>query len=108
MVDNNSKYGRINSRHKAQVALEAAIAISCVLILLLGALKIFLWINQRVVQRQEDYEATRISAGSVDPYTYKEDGGVSKEPNLAVREEIDTLMDESKYPKLDIFGTGEK
>ena len=69
----------------AQVSLELALSLICVFLLLLGCLKVFVWVNSRLVMRQEDYERSRVSAGS----------GTSGQ---------ETQVDESRYPKLDIFG----
>ena len=72
---------------KAQVSLELSIALISVLILLLGSLNVFVWVNQRLVWRQRDYEDTRVKAGST-----------TLDSTL---EEIQ--VDESAYPKLDAF-----
>lgn len=77
------KNGKLRGK-KAQVTLEIALGLVCVFILLFGAVKIFMWANNRFIMRQEDYEKTRVTAGS-------------SNPGLEV--------DESAYPKLDIFGT---
>jgi hypothetical protein len=65
------------------------LAIVCIFILLLGSLKIFLWVNQRLVLRQEDYESNseygRVKAGS-------------SSGEVGLRESS------SPYPKLNIFG----
>ena len=37
------------------------------LLLLFGSLKVFAWVNQRLVERQVSYEATRVAAGSTEP-----------------------------------------
>ena len=55
---------RLASR-RAQASIETAMAFIGVLILLLGSLKIFLWLNERLIVRQQNYEATRVKAGSV-------------------------------------------
>jgi len=54
-----------------------------VFILLLASVKTFVWVNQRLVLRREDYEQSRAAAASNNP-------GVQ--------------VDESGYPLLDIFG----
>ena len=72
---------------KAQVSLELGLALIGVFILLVGVLNVFIWVNQRMVQRQKDYETDRQLAGS--SYTGQE-----------------VRVDESnttKYPDLDIF-----
>lgn len=45
------------------------------LLLLFGALKMFLWINGRLIARQQAYEASRVAAGSTQP------GALWKEPS---------------------------
>jgi len=71
------------SKRKAQSTLELTVAMIAVFILLLASVKTFVWVNQRMVLRQEDYEGTRVAAASNNP-------GVQ--------------VDESDYPLLDIFG----
>lgn len=66
-----------------QSTLELTVAMIAVFILLLASVKLFVWVNERLVLRQEDYEATRVAAASNNP-------GVQ--------------VDESGYPLLDIFG----
>lgn len=70
----------------AQASLEIALSLICVFLLLLGALKIFLWVNSRLVMRQEDYEKSRVWNANI-PFVL--------------------MPDESKFPKLDIFGNTE-
>ncbi|MBU3934116.1 hypothetical protein KKD20_06880 [Patescibacteria group bacterium] len=76
----NTQYAQ---RNKAQSTLEITVALIAVFILFLGSVKIFVWVNERMVLRQEAYEKTRVSAGS---------------SNFEVQ------VDESDFPKLDIFG----
>lgn len=72
-----------------QVTLEIAFALVCVFLLLLGSAKVFVWVNERLVLRQEDYEGSldygRVKAGSSS-------------------EEVPLRESSSPYPKLDIFG----
>ena len=71
---------------KAQASIEVTLAFICFMILLFGSVKIFIWLNERMVLRQEDFEASRVEAGNIgvgDPGVY---------------------INESNYPKLDIFG----
>lgn len=70
---------------RAQATIEVTLAFICFLLLLFGSIKIFIWINERVVRRQEDYEVTRVQAGAINP---NEEG---------------VYVDESNYPQLDIF-----
>ena len=48
---------------QAQASLEVTVALIGALLLLFGSLKIFLWINDRLVRRQQAYESTRAAAG---------------------------------------------
>jgi len=43
------------------------VALIGALILLFGSLKVFLWINQRIIQRQVSYEATRTGGQRTEP-----------------------------------------
>lgn len=61
---------------QAQVSLEIAFALIGIFLLLFGALNVFIWVNERLVLRQEDYESSRKSA---------------------------SISYESAYPALDIF-----
>jgi hypothetical protein len=69
-----------------QATIEVTLAFICIFILLFAAIKIFIWITETMVQRQEDFEASRVDAGSIG----------QNEPGVYV--------DESNYPKLDILG----
>ena len=40
-----------------------AVALVGAFILLFGSLKVFLWVNERIVRRQQSYEATRVGGG---------------------------------------------
>ncbi len=44
-----------------------SVALLGALLLLLGSLKVFLWINQRTITRQIAYEDTRVAAGDDQP-----------------------------------------
>lgn len=79
---------RINiyKNNKAQAALETTLALICVMVLLFGTLKVFFWFTERIVRRQEDFEAGRVQAGSIGP----DGSGV--------------YVNESNYQALDIFG----
>lgn len=79
------RFFKIN-KNRAQASLEVTLAFICVIILLIGSVKIFVWLNERMVQRQKDYEATRVAAGNL---TMGQTG---------------VYVDESNYAKLDIFG----
>lgn len=49
------------------------VALIGALLLLFGSLKVFLWINERLVKRQVSYEATRVSGGNWDEPSKKLD-----------------------------------
>ncbi|MFH1397228.1 MAG: hypothetical protein ABIH27_01585 [Candidatus Omnitrophota bacterium] len=49
---------------KAQVSLELAASFIGILLLLLGSMQLFFWVNQQLAIRQQDYEATRVEAGN--------------------------------------------
>ena len=68
---------------RAQVSLELALAFISIFLLLFGTLNLFFWMNERLVLRQRDYEETRVKAGA---------------HHAGIR------VDESNYPKLNIFG----
>ena len=70
-------------RKTGQASLELAASLVAVFILLFGALQVFLWVNKRLAQRQQDYEVKRVEAAN---------------------SSSEVQVDESKYPKLDIFG----
>ncbi|MFA5150508.1 MAG: hypothetical protein WC937_02700 [Candidatus Omnitrophota bacterium] len=76
---------RLNGK-QAQVSLELAASLVVVFVLLFGTLQVFLWMNKRLVQRQQDYEAKRVTAA-----------------NSAAEVQTDET-DQAKYPKLNIFG----
>lgn len=71
-------------KNKAQVSLEMGLALVGVFLLLVAVINVFTWVNKRLITRQQDYEKTRVRAGS---------------SNTEVK------VDESAYPKLDILKT---
>lgn len=51
------------ARRRGQAAsLEMTLAMFCALLLLFGSMKVMIWIVERLVTRQQDYEATRVNA----------------------------------------------
>ncbi len=76
---------KLNIDRKAQATLETTLAFVCVLVLLLGAVRMFVWFTERITRRQEDYEATRVDAGDI------------------IVDQEGVIVDESNYPPLDIF-----
>jgi uncharacterized protein (UPF0333 family) len=69
-----------------QVSLELAAVFVCILLLLYGTMKVFVWVNQSLVTRQQDFDDTRVSAAS-------------SKAEIQVNE-----ADKNKYPPLKIFG----
>jgi len=84
---------RVKEKRRAQVTLELAISFIGVFLLLLGAIKVFVWVNQRLVQRQVDYEDSRLISNA-DPNLIKEvdESGNAKKADGTL-----------KYPRLNIF-----
>ena len=77
-----------SSKVKAQSTLEITVALVAVFILLLGSTKILVWLNERMVLRQEAYESSRVAAGKAAPG-------------------VEVQVNESAFPELDIFGGGQ-
>ena len=75
-----------NKKMKAQVSLELAFAFICIFILIIAAVKLSTWLIGRMVVRQEDYEGSRVSAGSPGSLGWEVDENASP-----------------KYPKLKFF-----
>lgn len=71
-------------KSKGQATLELCFALIGILLILLASFKIMVWINERLILKQELYEHSRISAGS----------GWHSDPEL---------VDESGLPPLRIF-----
>jgi len=83
-MNRNNKTKIKQDKRNGQSTLEVTVALVAAFILLFGAVKVFVWVNERMVLRQEQYEATRVEAASDSP-------GLE--------------LDESNFPRLDIFGT---
>ena len=49
---------------RGEASMEMTLALIGALLLLFGSVKIFLWLNERAVVRQQNYEATRLQAAS--------------------------------------------
>lgn len=82
--------------------MELTAALVIIAILLIGSAKIFLWLNDSIVRRQVNYEATRVAAGNAEfaPVDLSSNEEISaNEINLG-----EIMVDESNYPKLNIFG----
>ncbi len=56
-----------NKDKNAQVALESCLVVATSIILLLGMNAIWAWSNNNIAERQPDYNATRLEAGSSSP-----------------------------------------
>lgn len=51
-------------KRNGQASLEMTVAMLCLMTLLFGSVKVFLWLVDRVATRQVDYSKTRVEAGS--------------------------------------------
>ena len=87
-------------RGRGQSSLEMTAALIMVLLLLVAAVRIFAWLNRRIIYRQEDYEATRIEAGSMphEDVAFTE-GNVSATDSILGGVEVD----ESARPEINLF-----
>jgi len=95
----------IRLENKGQATLELTVSLIFVMLFLVGSIKIFLWLNESMVNRQVDYEANRSYAASR-PFTQVDIPDVvqTDEAGLAIPGEV--LVDESdkaRYPDLNIF-----
>ncbi|MDD5019649.1 MAG: hypothetical protein PHH75_04615 [Candidatus Omnitrophica bacterium] len=80
---------------KGQSTLELTAALIVLMILLVGAARIFVWLNERMAWRQSEYENTRVTAGSTAFTSYVD---------LANAEHTEGVeIDESTNPPLNIF-----
>ena len=55
------------SARRGQTSLEMSLAMAGALLLLLGCIKVFFWMNERLIMRQRSYEATRVQAAGTTP-----------------------------------------
>ncbi len=85
---------------RGQSSLEMTAAVIMVLLMLVAAVRIFAWLNRRIIYRQEDYEATRIAAGSMphETVTFTE-GNVSATDTILRGVEVN----ESARPEINLF-----
>lgn len=108
----------LHMNKKAQASLEISVGIFCMFLLLFASFKIFLWVNERMAIRQENYEMMRVAAGGtpipieiqVDEYS----GGVTfGAPSTSpfwlpgaheILTQIKTPPIGNTFGKLDIFG----
>ena len=52
------------NRNKAQASIEFSIAFALALLLMILSCNLFVWLNHNIVQRQREYELTRVTAAS--------------------------------------------
>lgn len=83
-----------NSKSSGQASLELTAALILVAMLIVGALKIFVWFNGRMVMRQVAYEKTRVPAGNASQVR------VDIEDQAATR---GVQVDDSGYEALNLF-----
>ena len=90
------------SDDRGQATLELTVALIIVMLLLVGAVKTFVWLNERMVMRQQDFESSRVAAGSTAPAGVTYSALDNATPNdLKISGEV--VVDESAYPALNIF-----
>ncbi len=53
--------------HSGQATLELTVALIVIMMLLVAAVRTFVWLNEGMVARQVSYENTRVAAGSTAP-----------------------------------------
>jgi hypothetical protein len=91
-----------------QTTLELTAALIVMMLLLAGSVKIFMWLNERLIKRQVDYEATRVTAANATPESVSiADGDGVAEQDLKIVGSAggtEVLPDESAYPALNVFG----
>lgn len=89
--------------YSGQATLEVTVALILIMLLIVGSIKIFLWLNERMVFKQEAYEGTRVSAGSAPSAGV----ALTSLDNVTPAQTVlgdEGWADESAYPKLNIFG----
>ncbi|MFH0876840.1 MAG: hypothetical protein V1863_01270 [Candidatus Omnitrophota bacterium] len=59
--------GYAKVKKQGQSSLELTAALVVIFILLIASVKIFTWLNERIVVRQVRYEATRVEFGDIPP-----------------------------------------
>ena len=52
---------------RGQASLEMSVAMIGALLLLVACIKVYVWINGRLLNRQQAYEASRVAAGRAAP-----------------------------------------
>ena len=92
---------------KGQATLEMTISLIFVMLFLVGAIKIFLWLNASIVNRQVDYESSRVAAASGDweSITLTEDDSMTESDLVIHGEHVVDESDKSRYPDLNLFNT---
>lgn len=83
----------MRERQNGQTTLEMTAALVVLMMLLVASARIFVWVNERIVYRQSQYENDRIAAGSETLTTV----------DLFDNEMRGREVDESSNPTLNIF-----
>ena len=68
-----------------QASVEMTVAFFCAMLLLFACLKVFLWLNERIVRRQINYDNTRIGAAASDAKGAQGKEGFWNEPKKKLR-----------------------
>jgi hypothetical protein len=85
--------GKQKNNKSAQVSIELTVALILITVLILGSARIFAWLNQCMVERQDAYDATRDTPVVDDTYDQDHDG----------RTDDKIAADFYTPPKLNIF-----
>ncbi len=78
--------GKIQPRigKDAQVSLELAAAFTIILLLFFGIIQVFVWVNQSLVNRQEDYLSQRVASGNGSAEAQVDESDKTRYPNLNI------------------------
>ncbi len=69
---------------QAQVSLELAAAFTIILLLFFGIIQVFVWINQSLVTRQQDYLNQRVASGNGSGAAQVDESDKTRYPNLNI------------------------
>ena len=78
-----------NIRLRAQASIETTLALICLSIILMGSFKVYLWLSDRMARQQENYEASRVAAGSAS----------SEKPPVKLPGDLDIFAPDSGFKK---------
>ena len=94
---------------KGQATLELTISLVFVMLFLVSSIKIFLWLNTSIVNRQVDYENSRVAAASGGwqslGSSLTPDDTMTEADLVIPGEHVVDESDKSRYPDLNLFST---